>query len=95
MSLFRKMFDFDEKELRRFEKIALEIDSLDEEYRKLSDDELKAKTGEFKERLANGETFDDIIVEAFATAREACFRVIGERPFLSQGRRFGMGRSYG
>lgn len=84
MSLFRKMFDFDEKELRRFEKIALEIDSLDEEYRKLSDDELKAKTGEFKERLANGETFDDIIVEAFATAREACFRVIGERPFHVQ-----------
>ena len=84
MSLFRKMFDFDEKELRRFERIALEIDSLDEEYRKLSDDELKAKTGEFKERLANGETFDDIIVEAFATAREACFRVIGERPFHVQ-----------
>ena len=84
MSLFRKMFDFDEKELRRFEKIALEIDSLDEEYHKLSDDELKAKTGEFKERLANGETFDDIIVEAFATAREACFRVIGERPFHVQ-----------
>ena len=79
-----KEFDFDEKELRRFEKIALEIDSLDEEYRKLSDDELKAKTGEFKERLANGETFDDIIVEAFATAREACFRVIGERPFHVQ-----------
>ena len=84
MSLFKKVFDFDEKELRRFEKIANKIDELDEEYQKMSDDDLKNKTVEFKERLEKGETFDDIIVEAFATAREACFRVIGERPYHVQ-----------
>ena len=84
MSLFKKVFDFDEKELRRFEKIANKIDELDEEYQKLSDDDLKNKTVKFKERLEKGETFDDIIVEAFATAREACFRVIGERPYHVQ-----------
>ncbi len=84
MSLFRKVFDFDEKELRRFEKIACQIDALDEEYSKLSDEELKNKTGLFKKRIAEGETLDDIVVEAFATAREACFRVIGEKPYHVQ-----------
>ena len=69
MSVFRKMFDFDEKELRRFDKIADKILELDDEYSKLSDDELKSKTEEFKNRLANGEDLDDILVEAFATAR--------------------------
>ena len=84
MSLFRKMFDFDEKELRRFDKIADKILELDDEYSKLSDDELKKKTEEFKNRLANGEDFDDILVEAFATAREACYRVINEKPYKVQ-----------
>ncbi|MDO4368993.1 MAG: preprotein translocase subunit SecA [bacterium] len=84
MSLFRKVFDFDEKELRRFEKIACQIDALDEEYSKLSDEELKNKTDLFKKRIAEGETLDDIVVEAFATAREACFRVIGEKPYHVQ-----------
>ncbi len=84
MSFLKKVFDFDERELRRFEKIATSIDALDEEYQKLSDDELKAKTEEFKKRLQDGETFDDIIIEAFATAREACYRVIGEKPFFVQ-----------
>ena len=67
MSLFRKMFDFDEKELRRFDKIADQIIELDEEYGKLSDDDLKNKTGEFKKRLESGEDFDDILIEAFAS----------------------------
>ena len=84
MSLFRKMFDFDEKELRRFDKIADQIIELDEEYGKLSDDELRNKTEEFKKRLESGEDFDDILIEAFATAREACFRVIGEKPYKVQ-----------
>ena len=84
MSLFRKMFDFDEKELRRFDKIADKVLELDDEYSKLSDDELKSKTEEFKNRLANGEDFDDILVEAFATAREACYRVINEKPYKVQ-----------
>ena len=84
MSVFRKMFDFDEKELRRFDKIADKILELDDEYSKLSDDELKSKTEEFKNRLANGEDLDDILVEAFATAREACYRVINEKPYKVQ-----------
>ena len=84
MSLFRKMFDFDEKELRRFDKIADKILELDDEYSKLSDDELKKKTEEFKNRLNDGEDFDDILVEAFATAREACYRVIKEKPYKVQ-----------
>ena len=84
MSVFRKMFDFDEKELRRFDKIADKILELDDEYSKLSDDELKSKTEEFKNRLANGEDLDDILVEAFATAREACYRVIKEKPYKVQ-----------
>ena len=84
MSVFRKMFDFDEKELRRFDKIADKILELDDEYSKLSDDELKSKTEEFKNRLANGEDLDDILVEAFATSREACYRVINEKPYKVQ-----------
>ena len=84
MSVFRKMFDFDEKELRRFDKIADKILELDDEYSKLSDDELKSKTEEFKNRLANGEDLDDILIEAFATAREACYRVINEKPYKVQ-----------
>lgn len=84
MSLFKKMFDFDEKELRRFEKIAKNIEALDEEYQKLSDEDLKKKTEEFKDRVKGGATLDEIAVEAFATAREACFRVIGEKPYHVQ-----------
>ena len=72
-----KVFDHDYKELKRFHKIADEVMALDEKYAKLTDTELQGKTEEFKERLAKGETLDDILVEAFATAREAAFRVIG------------------
>ena len=53
------------------------------EYVKLSDYELQSKTDEFRKRLKQGETLDDILVEAYATAREACSRVIGERPYSS------------
>ena len=84
MALLKKMFDYDEKELRRFTKMADQIIELEDEYSKLSDDKLKKKTEEFKKRLEDGETFDDIIIEAFATAREACYRVIGEKPFKVQ-----------
>ena len=84
MAFLKKLFDFDERELKRFEKIATKIDELDEEYKNLSDDDLKKKTEEFKKRLSEGETLDDIMVEAFATAREACYRVIGEKPFFVQ-----------
>jgi preprotein translocase subunit SecA len=84
MSLLKKIFDHEYKELRRFNKIATEVMNLDEEYSKLTDTELQNKTEEFKERLRNGETLDDILVEAFATAREASFRVIGEKHFYVQ-----------
>ena len=84
MKLFKKLFNHEYKELERFKKIADEVIALDSEYSKLSDKKLKAKTKEFQDRLANGETLEDIKVEAFATAREAAFRVIGEKPYYVQ-----------
>ena len=84
MNFLKKIFDHEYKELERFQKIADEIDALDEEMSKLSDKQLKAKTTEFKERLKNGETLEDIKVEAFAVAREAAYRVIGEKPYYVQ-----------
>ncbi len=84
MKLLKSIFDHEYKELEKFKKIADEIIKLDDEYSKLSDKELKNKTIEFKERLANGETLEDIKVEAFATAREASYRVIGEKPYYVQ-----------
>ena len=84
MELLKKLFDHEYKELKRFEKIADQIDELDESMQALSDKKLKDKTKEFKERLQNGETVDDLVVEAFAVAREACFRVIGEKPYYVQ-----------
>ena len=84
MSFFRKLFDTEYKELKRFEKIADEIMALDVEYSKLSDDELKAKTEEFRKELEAGKELDELIVPAFATAREAAYRVIGEKPYYVQ-----------
>ena len=84
MGFLKSLFDAGYKELKRVEKIADEIDALAEEYKKLSDEELQAKTPYFKEKLANGETLDDIQVEAFATVREASTRVLGMTPFKVQ-----------
>ena len=84
MGLFRKLIDSEYKELKRFEKIADQIDDLDEEMQALSDEELRAKTDEFKKELENGKTLDDIIVPAFAVVREAAYRVIGEKPYYVQ-----------
>ena len=84
MGFFRKLIDSEYKELKRFEKIADEVVALDEEYSKLSDEELQLKTTEFKRRLSEGETLDDLIVEAFATVREAAFRIIKEKPYYVQ-----------
>ncbi len=84
MSLLKKLVDTEYKELKRFNKIADEIEALEEEYSKMSDEELKGKTAIFKERLANGETLEDIKVEAFATAREVAYRKIGEKPYRVQ-----------
>ena len=76
----KKLFDNEYKELYRFSKLADEIDALDEEMSKLSDKKLASYTDKFKKRLEEGETLDDILVEAIALAREACFRAIGENP---------------
>jgi len=78
------MFDNEYKELKKFNAIATKIDELDSEYSKLSDKKLAAKTEEFKKRLADGETLEDILVEAFATIREAAYRIIGEKAYFCQ-----------
>ncbi len=72
------------RELKKIYPIIDKIDALEEDYKKLSEKELKHKTVEFKERLANGETLDDILVEAFATVREASWRVLGMRHYRVQ-----------
>ncbi len=84
MGLFKKLLNSEYKELKRFESIADKIVALDSEMQKLKDSDFKKKTEEFKERLKNGETLDDILVEAFALAREAAFRTIGEKAFYVQ-----------
>ena len=84
MKLLQRVFDHEYKELDRFEKIADEVIALDEEMSKLSDKQLAAKTEEFKERLTNEETLEDILVEAFAVAREAAYRVLKQKPFKVQ-----------
>jgi len=84
MKLLKKLFDHEYKEMKRFRALADKIMALDEEYSKLTDTQLQSKTEEFKNRLKNGETLDDILVEAFATAREAAYRVIGEKHFYVQ-----------
>lgn len=84
MKLLRKLLDHEYKELKRFEILADKVMDLDEEYSKLTDTELQNKTEEFKERLKNGETLEEILPEAFATAREASFRVLGEKHFYVQ-----------
>ena len=84
MNILRRLFDHEYKELKRFGVLADSIEALSSEYSELSDEKLKSKTNEFKERLVNGETLDDILVEAFATIREAAKRVIGEYPFRVQ-----------
>ena len=84
INIFKKLFDTEYKELKRFTSIAEKIDALDEEYSKLSDKKLAAKTAEFKKRLEEGETLEDVLVEAFATIREAAYRIIGEKAYFCQ-----------
>lgn len=79
---FKKLFgSANERYLKKFAKYIKEINALEEQYQKLSDEELKAKTPAFKERLQNGETLWDILPEAFATVREGAKRALGLRPF--------------
>jgi len=75
---------YSEKEVKRIEPMVEKIMALDEEMKSLTDQQLKAKTAEFKERLANGETKDDILVEAFSVVREAAWRVLGQKHYKVQ-----------
>ena len=85
MGLLEKIFgDLNKKEVRKIEKIVEKIEAYDEEMTALSDEELKAKTPYFRERLENGETLDDILPEAFAVAREGAYRSLGMKPFHVQ-----------
>ena len=85
MSLFTKIFGTaSQRELKSIYPIADKVDALEEEYKALTDAQLQAKTPEFKARLANGETLDDILPEAFAACREAAWRVLGLRPYRVQ-----------
>ena len=84
MNFLKKIFDHEYKELEKFKKYADQVMSLDEEMTNLSDQDLKNKTEEFRDRLRNGETLEDIKIEAFAVAREAAYRVIGEKPYYVQ-----------
>ncbi|MCC8047939.1 MAG: preprotein translocase subunit SecA [Oscillospiraceae bacterium] len=85
MSVFSKLFgSYSDRELKKIYPIADKIEALDGEYSALTDDELKAKTPEFRARLAGGETLDDILPEAFAAVREAAWRVLGMKPFRVQ-----------
>ncbi|MDE6107584.1 MAG: preprotein translocase subunit SecA, partial [Oscillospiraceae bacterium] len=85
MNILKKIFGTtSEKEVKRLEPIVQKIEALEEEYRRLTDAQLQAKTPEFKERLRSGETLDDILPEAFATCREAADRVLGLRPYRVQ-----------
>ncbi len=85
MGLLDKIFgNYSQKELKRIDPIVKKVLALEETYRNMSEEELKGQTALFKERLAGGETLDDILPEAFAACREACDRVLEMRPYPVQ-----------
>ena len=85
LDFMKKMFGVgNEAQLKKLQKPVDEVMALEDEYRKLTDEQLQAKTAEFRARLQNGETEDDILPEAFATVREAADRVLGMRPYRVQ-----------
>jgi preprotein translocase subunit SecA len=82
MGIFKKIFgDENAKKIKKYEEKLNQINALSDQMKQLSDDQLRGKTAQFKERLEKGETLDDILVEAFAVAREAADRTLGERPY--------------
>ncbi|MES9735827.1 preprotein translocase subunit SecA [Peribacillus frigoritolerans] len=84
LNILNKVFDPNKREIKRLEKIADHVEALADETAGLSDEQLRAKTGEFKERYQNGETVDDLLVEAFAVAREGAKRALGLYPYRVQ-----------
>ncbi|OXC15995.1 preprotein translocase subunit SecA [Lactobacillus crispatus] len=83
-NILKKLYNDDKRELKKFEKIADKVESHADEMSKLSDEQLQAKTPEFRDRLKKGESLDDILPEAFAVAREGAKRVLGLYPFHVQ-----------
>ena len=82
MGLLKSIFgDYSSRELKSIYPIVDKIESMADEYKAMTDAQLQAKTPEFKNRLQNGETLDDILSEAFAAVREAADRVLGMRPW--------------
>jgi preprotein translocase subunit SecA len=84
MGILNKVFDLNKRELKRLEKIAVQVDALAAETEKLTDDQLREKTDEFKARYQKGETLEDLLVEAFAVVREGARRVLGLYPYHVQ-----------
>ena len=84
MGLLKDIFSEETRIMKKYEKKAHEVDALKDQFVALSDEQLQAKTAEFKERIAKGETLDSLLPEAFATIREAAKRVLGEFPYLVQ-----------
>lgn len=84
MAVFGGLFSEEKRELKKLEKTADQVLALEPKMQALSDEELKDKTREYRDRLEKGETVDDLLPEAFATAREAAFRVINEKPYKVQ-----------
>ncbi|MBR2459885.1 MAG: preprotein translocase subunit SecA [Clostridia bacterium] len=85
MGLFTKIFGtYSQREIKKLQKTVDKIESLGEKYASMSDDELRGMTSLFKQRLAEGETLDDVLPDAYAAVREAADRVLGKRPFRVQ-----------
>lgn len=84
MGILNKVFDLNKRELKRLDKLANEVEKLAAETERLSDDQLREKTEEFKQRYQNGESLDDLLVEAFAVVREGARRVLGLYPYHVQ-----------
>lgn len=84
LKVLKRLFDHEYKELEKFKLIADKVFELEDKYSKLTDKQLQDSTRKLKKRISAGETLDDIIPDAFATVREAAFRVIGEKPFYVQ-----------
>ena len=84
VNILKKLYDSDKRELKKFEKLADKVEGYADEMSKLSDAQLQAKTPEFKKRLEDGESLDDLLPEAFAVCREGAKRVLGLYPYLVQ-----------
>ena len=84
VNILKKLYNDDKRELKKFEKIAAKVEAHADEMSKISDEQLQAKTPEFRDRLKKGESLDDLLPEAFAVAREGAKRVLGLYPFHVQ-----------